>query len=195
MTKEQFEASAAALEEAGKSSAAQGVKEKSESAVSEPGSDSVVKRDPTPAPDNGSGGNGNGGSSNSGGGANGGSSSGGGGSDPTPAPHEHSWTPVTAQQWVSNNVWVEDSPAWDEQVASGSYILCSCGFTCDTNAEWTAHNKALGFDNSHSYSVQTNYTTIHHDATGHYEDRGRYETVMPQIFRCFQQGCQRWTVG
>ena len=179
MTKEQLEASAAALEKAGNPSAAQGVKEKSESAVSEPGSDNVVKRDPTPAPDNGSGGNG--GSGNSGGGTSngGGSSSESGGTapTPTPAPHEHSWSPVTAQQWVANNVWVEDSPAWDEQVASGSYILCSCGFTCDTNAEWTAHNKALGFGNSHSYSVQTNYTTIHHEATGHYEDQGHYETV------------------
>ena len=175
MTKEQLEASAAALEEAGKPSAAQSAREKSGSAVSEPGSDSVVKRDPTPAPapDGGNGGSGN-------------SNSGGGSSsdptpaptpDPTPAPHEHSWSPVTAQQWVPNEVWVEDSAAWDEQVVTGEIVQASCGLSFNSAEEWNAHKIEMGRGHSCSYSVIPSYSTIHHEATGHYEDRGHYETV------------------
>ncbi|CAK7017574.1 MAG: hypothetical protein PEGG_00717 [Paraeggerthella hongkongensis] len=169
MTKEQLEASAAALEEAGNSPAAQGVKEKSESAVSEPGSDSVVKRDPTPTPDNG----------------NGGSSSDPAPAptpapDPTPAPHEHSWTPVTAQQWVANNVWVEDSPAWDKPVYGQveREICNTCGVDVTGFANQHLLDSGRGGCSSWRSEVQQVQTgTIHHDATGQYEDRGHYETV------------------
>lgn len=176
MTKEQLEASAAALEEAGKSSAAQGVKEKSESAVSEPGSDNVVKRDPTPAPDNGSG-NSGGGTSNGGGSS---SESGGTAPTPTPAPHEHSWSPVTAQQWVANNVWVEDSPAWDEPVYDyETHIICNqCGTDFGSVDAWGSHLVRGGTCVSYRSEAQQVQTgTIHHEATGHYEDQGHYETV------------------
>lgn len=173
MTKEQLEASAAALEEAGKSSQARSVKEKSESAASQPGSDGEVKRDPAPTPD---------GNSDSG--------SNGGGStpapapaptpepDPTPAPHVHDWVEQTSQQWVPNNVWVEDSAAWDEQVVTGEIVQASCGLTFSTAEEWNAHKIEMGRGHTCSYSVIPSYSTIHHDTTGHYEDRGHYETVV-----------------
>ena len=93
MAKEQLEASAAALEEAGKSSQARSVKEESESAASRPGSDGECRRDPGPTPGGNSGSN-------------------GGGStpapapapapDPTPAPHVHDWVEQTSQWWVPN---------------------------------------------------------------------------------------------
>lgn len=179
MTKEQLEASAAALEEAGKPSAARSAREKSESAASRPGSDGEVKRDPDPAPAPDNGGNGGSGNSNPGGTA----------ApdpaptpvpDPTPAPHEHSWSPVTAQQWVANNVWVEDSAAWDEPVYGQieREICNTCGADVTGFANQHLLDSGRGGCSSWRSEVQQVQTgTVHHDATGHYEDQGHYETV------------------
>ena len=90
---------------------------------------------------------------------NGGSSQ-GGSSQPE---HVHNWVAQTEQQWV------QDSAAWDEHCPTGSYIQCSCGQRFDNQAQWSQHNKSLGFGQGHSYSVQETYGTVHHDATGHYE--------------------------
>lgn len=87
-------------------------------------------------------------------------SSQGGSSQPE---HVHNWVPQTEQRWV------QDSAAWDEQCPTGSYIQCSCGQRFDNQAQWSQHNKSLGFGQGHSYSVQETYGTVHHDATGHYE--------------------------
>lgn len=90
---------------------------------------------------------------------NGGSSQGG-----TSQPeHVHNWVAQTEQRWV------QDSAAWDEQCPTGSYIQCSCGQRFDNQAQWSQHNKSLGFGQGHSYSVQETYGTVHHEATGHYE--------------------------
>lgn len=77
--------------------------------------------------------------------------------------HVHSWVAQTEQQWV------QDSAAWDEQVPSGEVLQCSCGATFGSQGEWSAHSKAAGRGSNHAYRVLTNYQTIHHDATGHYE--------------------------
>lgn len=77
--------------------------------------------------------------------------------------HVHNWVPQTEQRWV------QDSAAWDERCPTGSYIQCSCGQRFDNQAQWSQHNKSLGFGQGHSYSVQETYGTVHHDATGHYE--------------------------
>lgn len=77
--------------------------------------------------------------------------------------HVHNWVAQTEQRWV------QDSAAWDEQCPTGSYIQCSCGQRFDNQAQWSQHNKSLGFGQGHSYSVQETYGTVHHDATGHYE--------------------------
>ena len=87
--------------------------------------------------------------------------SGNGGS--TQPEHVHNWVAQTEQRWV------QDSAAWDEQCPTGSYIQCSCGQRFDNQAQWSQHNKSLGFGQGHSYSVQETYGTVHHDATGHYE--------------------------
>lgn len=92
--------------------------------------------------------------------SNNGGSSQGGSSQPE---HVHNWVPQTEQRWV------QDSAAWDEQCPTGSYIQCSCGQRFDNQAQWSQHNKSLGFGQGHSYSVQETYGTVHHDATGHYE--------------------------
>lgn len=77
--------------------------------------------------------------------------------------HVHNWVAQTEQRWV------QDSAAWDEQCPTGSYIQCSCGQRFDNQAQWSQHNKSLGFGQGHSYSVQETYGTVHHEATGHYE--------------------------
>lgn len=92
--------------------------------------------------------------------SNNGGSSQGGSSQPE---HVHNWVPQTEQRWV------QDSAAWDEQCPTGSYIQCSCGQRFDNQAQWSQHNKSLGFGQGHSYSVQETYGIVHHDATGHYE--------------------------
>lgn len=100
-------------------------------------------------------------------GNNNGGSSQAGSSQPATAPqqpeHVHNWVAQTEQRWV------QDLAAWDEQCPTGSYIQCSCGQRFDNQAQWSQHNKSLGFGQGHSYSVQETYGTVHHDATGHYE--------------------------
>ena len=110
-------------------------------------------------------------------GSNNGDSSQAGSSQPA---HKHNWQAVTEQQWVSNNVWVQDSAAWDEQIQTGEIVKASCGATFGSVDEWFAHQTR---NHSCSYTVVPNYKTVHHDATGHYEDQGHYETVTTG-YRC-----------
>ena len=74
--------------------------------------------------------------------------------------HVHNWVAQTEQQWV------QDSAAWDEQVQTGEIIKASCGATFGSVDEWFAHQTR---NHSCSYTVVPNYNTVHHDATGHYE--------------------------
>ena len=101
--------------------------------------------------------------------------------DPAPAPHEHSWTPVTSQQWVANNVWVEDSAAWDEPIYEQSERSICNGCGADITSDPWGHIKNAGRGSScsgyHSEVTTIQTGTVHHDATGHYEDQGYYETV------------------
>ena len=117
-------------------------------------------------------------------GSNGNSGSNGGGADKAPEPsgtpsasqpsknagssqggtsqpeHVHNWVAQTEQRWV------QDSAAWDEQVQTGESIKASCGATFGSVDEWFAHQTR---NHSCSYTVVPNYNTVHHDATGHYE--------------------------
>ena len=74
--------------------------------------------------------------------------------------HVHNWVAQTEQRWV------QDSAAWDEQVQTGEIIKASCGATFGSVDEWFAHQAR---NHSCSYTVVPNYNTVHHDATGHYE--------------------------
>lgn len=183
MTKEQLEAIATQMEASGFGEAAKPLRDKAEGAESKPGSESQIEvAPPKPQDDKPSGGNGNsnngstGGSKPSGGNSSGGSN--GGSSKPS---HTHTWVEQTTQQWVPNNVWVVDQAAWDEVVPGRTYVLCTCGATFGSNAEWSSHNESamLQGDMSHRSSVQTDPpTTIHHDEVGHWEDRGYNQTVV-----------------
>lgn len=192
MTKEQLEAAAAELEEAGNADAASAARDKAAGAPSVAGSGSSVSAEPTdpPAQEAPQGGGSTPGAP-SGGSSSGGSSSSGNSSSQPPA-HVHDWVAQTEQRWVPNNVWVVDQAAWDEVVLGDSYILCSCGATFDSNAAWSAHSKeaVLAGDYTHSYSVETEKETIHHDEVGHYEDQGHYETVTTG-YRCSECGATK----
>ena len=75
---------------------------------------------------------------------------------------------VTGQQWV------QDSAAWDEQVYAGTITVCNgCGQEFNTYDGWYNHmtSSAGNGDWSHgSYHSYDYYNTVHHDATGHYEN-------------------------
>lgn len=119
-----------------------------------------------------SGGNGGGtpqgGSAAPAGGNGGGSSS--GGSEPGPSQHVHTWV---QQQVGTESVWIVDQSAWDEQVAVGEHIHCSCGMDWYSVDSYIPHqDEALC-----RYSVVTDYEWVHHDEVGHYEDRAIYQTV------------------
>lgn len=157
MSKEQLEATAKILADSGKSEASQNVTDKATTAPSRPGSAGEVSSEPTPS--NPSGGNNGGGST----------------SKPSQPSHTHSWSAITEKRWVSNIVTIVDQEAYDEQVKQGSYVLCSCGFTCSTGPEWSEHNMNNGA--THTYSVVPKYVTVHHDAITHTEDHGYYDTI------------------
>ena len=97
-----------------------------------------------------------------------------GGQEPA---HTHSWQPVYAQKWV------EDEPAWDEEVWEWK-IVCRCGYVTagatgdEMSADLDRHNDQVRAEveagirdkrcgGSITKQVQTG--TVHHDATGHYE--------------------------
>ncbi len=79
----------------------------------------------------------------------------------------HYETVVTGQQWV------QDSAAWDETTTREVVVCNGCQEEFNTYQEWVNHCNAylLKGDNKHgSYHPYTYYNTIHHDATGHYEN-------------------------
>ena len=79
----------------------------------------------------------------------------------------HYETVVTGQQWV------QDSAAWDETTTREVVVCNGCQEEFNSYQEWVNHCNAylLKGDNKHgSYHPYTYYNTIHHDATGHYEN-------------------------
>lgn len=132
--------------------------------------------------------------SGSGGSVSGGSSSGASSAPSQPA-HTHSWVAVTSQQWHSNpvSVWVQDSAAWDESKPVFEWVnwctKCQCQVDITHNEQMMLAGK--GGHSLTSKQVQTGTTTVHHDATGHYEtqDQGWYETVTTG-YQC--SGCGAW---
>ena len=94
-----------------------------------------------------------------------------------PSAHEHSWQPVYEQRWV------EDEPAWDEEVWE-QRTVCRCGYVPvgetneerheDLNRHTTEFIGTPDEDErfktcSGTKTMQLLVSTIHHDATGHYE--------------------------
>ena len=108
---------------------------------------------------------------------------------PSPSQQDEDPIPVEpAIRWVVDykQVWVEDSPAWDEQVPVYSRTeesvcnVCGAVITGNEAAHGKAHMLAGEGSGHHTEYVETlvGYDTVHHDASGHWEtieDGGHWE--------------------
>ncbi len=79
------------------------------------------------------------------------------------------------------SVWVQDSAAWDESKPVYEWVTWCNACGCQVGDFHTKDMMMQGIG-GHSLTekqVQTGTTTVHHEATGHYEtqDQGWYETV------------------
>lgn len=105
-----------------------------------------------------------------------GSSSGSSGSgDSTPSKtwvaEQGHWEPTYG------SVYVQDSAAYDEQVCTGVVITFSDGYVCYDATTAAAYQD----DHDASYSVSNTYKTVHHDATGHYEQQQTGQTWVVNV--------------
>jgi hypothetical protein len=82
-------------------------------------------------------------------------------------------TPSQPAQREKQKVWVVDKPAWDETIETGEHIRISDGTIFYNAADATAYVKQqikAGITRI-SYSVEPDYTTVHHPEEGHWEWR------------------------
>ena len=82
-------------------------------------------------------------------------------------------TPSQPAQREKQRVWVVDKPAWDETVETGSHYRISDGTIFYNASDVTAYMKSKlkqGITKI-SYSVEPEYTTVHHPEEGHWEWR------------------------
>ena len=79
--------------------------------------------------------------------------------------------PSQPAQREKQKVWVVDRQAWDETVETGSHYRMSDGTIFYNASDVTAYAKQqIKAGNTHlSYSVEPDYTTIHHPEEGHWE--------------------------
>lgn len=88
------------------------------------------------------------------------------GSEETRPAHSHSWAAQTETRYSTEQVWVQDSPAWDETTYSNAGYRTTCGQFFDSGDAAAIHCT----DHGCSYSkLPPKANTVHHDATGHYE--------------------------
>ena len=79
--------------------------------------------------------------------------------------------PAQPTQREKQRVWVVDKPAWDETIETGEHIRISDGTIFYNAADATAYVKQqikAGITRI-SYSVEPDYTTVHHPEEGHWE--------------------------
>ena len=98
---------------------------------------------------------------------------------PTSAPAASDGESQKKPVWVVDyeDVWVEDSPEWDESVPIHGYTevsicnICGADITGNTAAHGKQHMLAGEGSGHHSEvrEVVTGYETVHHDAEGHWE--------------------------
>lgn len=88
------------------------------------------------------------------------------GSEEARPAHSHSWAAQTETRYSTEQVWVQDSPAWDETTYSNAGYRTTCGQFFDSGDAAAIHCT----DHGCSYSkLPPKTNTVHHDATGHYE--------------------------
>lgn len=75
---------------------------------------------------------------------------------------------------VTGQTWVEVNPAWDETVVTGSVAICNgCYQEFSTYDEWSSHCDYFLLQGNYdhgAYHTRPTFSTVHHDATGHYEN-------------------------
>lgn len=116
-----------------------------------------------------------------------------------PTQHVHNWVAQTTTKWHpqtghNEQTWVQDTPAYDEQVVDGEYIQCGCGSKFSNVDEWIDHELNDGCKKS--YSVVASYKTIHHEATGHYVtnwviDSAGYDETITTGYKCSSCGATK----
>ena len=93
-------------------------------------------------------------------------------SAPAAPSNSNSYTaPSQPAQREKQKVWVVDKPAWDETVETGEHIRISDGTIFYNAADASAYMKQqikAGITRI-SYSVEPDYTTVHHPEEGHWE--------------------------
>ena len=104
-------------------------------------------------------------------------------STPVQPAHTHNW--VTLTQTVNHpaeyktvyhdatykQVWVQDSAAWDEPQYAERVICNGCGAQLSSYEEYVAHSDPDPFNHGSYHVSSVQVGTIHHDATGHYENQ------------------------
>ena len=106
---------------------------------------------------------------------------------PNPTQHD-SVSEEPTRHWVVDykQVWIEDSPAWDEQIPVYSHTeesvcnVCSAVITGNESQHGKAHMMAGEGSGHHTEYVEylIGYDTVHHNAVGHWEtveDGGHWE--------------------
>ena len=81
----------------------------------------------------------------------------------------------------NETVWVQDTAAWDEQVPVATIYVCNgCGQEFPSKDAWWNHAMTYlgqGDDSHGSNHTYIQYTTVHHDATGHNETKWVQDTA------------------
>ena len=87
--------------------------------------------------------------------------------------HTHTWVAQTKSVYHEatghyENKWVQDSAAWDEDVYA-TKVICNCGAVFDSVDAWGQHSAEGCYQGYYVDDVKTG--TIHHEATGHNEQK------------------------
>ncbi len=87
--------------------------------------------------------------------------------------HTHTWVAQTKNVYHEatghyENQWVQDSAAWDEDVYAPK-VICNCGAVFDSIDAWDQH--CIDGCRQGYYVDDVKTGTIHHEATGHNEQK------------------------
>ena len=130
-----------------------------------------------------------------GGNTSGGNTTGGGN---TPASHTHSWQAVyktVTHPAVTQEVWVEDSAAWDEPQYAIHTVCYTCWFDftaagySENDVSAHAREHALAGEDTARGGYEVQVGSIHHNATGHYETQTVSQAWTEQVFDHYECSC------
>ena len=108
--------------------------------------------------------------------------------DPKPEEHVHNW--VDMYERKAEQIWVVDSPAWDEEIqtAIGSHDVCNgCGCDLSSMDSMSAAEHLAVCGGSYHNEVIYETTIVHHEETGHYETKYNTVVVGRECLTCGKQ--------